>query len=227
MSTVTVIKSQKSGKVLNASTNNPLEGWIMIESTSLEFKGGRRFENKRRGFLRQQVALLQSLDLKADFAMLLSKGVDTTGLVVLQPKGFAEGQVLPGRVVIQDSLEPIIADNLEFGLRVPQLGANSDIRNAVREACSNAGLAYTQSGKPIYRKTFYSPYPEGHPRCENDIILSPDNMDEVNAFIATIQLPSANTGLDVARKARLAELQGTPQAQRTANQKAELAELLD
>ena len=220
MSTVRVIKSNKTGQVINKSTRNPEEGWVMVESKTEEWKGGRRWENKRTGFLRQTVATLQALDLKAEFKS-LGVGED---LVVLQPKGFAEGQLLPGRVVIQDQLVPIMKDNAEFGLRIPQTGNNADTRKVVRDACTAHGIRYEQSGHPIYRKTFYSPFPAGHEKYEADIILSPDNLEAIQAFIAT--LPKAGSNPDTDKAARLAQLKGIAKAKRTEEEKAELAMLV-
>ena len=58
----------------------------------------------------------------------------------------------------------------------------------ILEACKSIGLSYMSSGKPIYRKVFYSPYPNGHKNYEHDSVIPPDNINEIADFIATIQL---------------------------------------
>ncbi len=257
MSTVKVVKSQKTGLVLNTSTRNPEQAWVMVRSEEKTTKRGFIFTNVRTGFLRSDTKTLESYK-------------------------FTEGQELPGHVVIQDQLVPIMKDNAEFGLRVPQskqgIAYTAAIGTAIRTACSAAGVAYsampdveikrlqgiialseqqkaegvsadkiryiTNTEKqymewlltkdpaevlPVYRSTFYSPYPEGHPSYEDDVIITPDNLEQVNAFIATIALPVGNaTGVDSnAKQLRMAELKAIAKAKRTAEEKAELAVLIE
>lgn len=212
MSTVTVKKSNKTGLVLNISTRNAEEAWVMVQSEEKTTRQGRIFINKRTGFLRSTRTILAA-------------------------EGFHENQVLPGRVVIQDSIVPIMKDNHEFGLRIPQSKKGTTytpaIGTAIRTACAAQGVSYgklVEGGelKPIYRKTFYSPYPEGHANYEADVILTPDNIEAVDLFINSIALPASGvTGNNSDKTARLAELKAIAKNTRTADQKKELAMLVD
>ncbi len=219
ISTVKVVKSRPKadgtgGKVINVSTRNPLEGWVMLQSSSKVWKGGREFENIRTGFARNTIAKLEAM-------------------------GFAEGKEFPGHIVIQDSFTPIMKDNADFGLRIPQskqgVAYTAAIGTAIRTACATAGITYEgvdDQGEmhPIYRKVFYSPYPEGHALYEADVIIPIANTEKVNTFIASIALPvgaGADAGMNTAKVARLAELKAIPKAQRTAKDKSDLAELIE
>lgn len=198
---VQVVKSKKTGNVLNISTNNPNEAWVMLASSEEVTREGRIYNNRRTGFLRATKDILEA-------------------------KGFKEGQVLPGHIVIKDSLTPIIMDKVtgeptDFGLRVPQskrgVAYTPEIGTAIRTACKANGVTYMGLGEggelfPIYRKVFYSPYPEGHPSYEADNIISIANAEQVNKFIDSINL-SADNG---AKEARIAELKAMGKAKRVA-----------
>lgn len=226
MSTVKV-KRTRNGKVLNISTQNPNEAWVMVEMVSEDYQGGRRWENKRLGFLRGTTETLSNLNLKSEFAKYGSE------LPVLQATGFAENQLLPGRVVIQDQLKPIMEKNPEFGKRIPQIAPKGTkkedltrVMGIIRSACTASGLTYKQSGLTIYRKVFYSPYPEGHARYEADVILSPDNLDAVTNFIAKLDLGNVPVA-SVDKAARLKELKAIKKNDRTPEQVSELADLME
>lgn len=185
-----------------ASTRNPLEGWLMVEEKETHFAGGREWTNVRTGFIRNTVEHLLG-------------------------KGYKSGMELQGRVVIQDSLTPIISGNTQFGLRVPQSKRGTTytaaIGAAIRAACIQQGIAYSGLGEggellPIYRKTFYSPYAEGHALYEPTVIIAPANLEQVNTFVAGIPLPTVATGagMDTAKQARIAELKAMGKAKRVA-----------
>lgn len=217
-STVKVIKSRNTQQVVNISSRNANEAWVMVQSSAEVFRGGRLFTNIRTGFLRGTAEKLQSM-------------------------GFSDGKELPGRIVIQDSLVPIMKDNADFGLRIPQskvgVAYTPAIGTAIRTACTTAGVTYEgvdSDGvmKPLYRKVFYSPYPEGHAGYEADVLIPIANQEEVANFINTITLPAttgsnggADSGMNSAKAARLAELKAIPKAKRSAPEKEELSELLE
>jgi hypothetical protein len=201
---VTVKKSDRTGSVVNVSKNNPNEGWIMLSSSENVVSNSRVFKNTRRGFLRGPVDVL-------------------TGL------GYKDGQELPGHLYIVDQLTPIIEANKNFGLRVPQskkgVPYTPELGNAIRTACLGQpnpvvfrGVDENGEQLPIYRQQGYCPYAEGHPRYIADNIIPVVNMDEVTAFIDTLDTANGDTA---AKEARLAELTAIPKAKRTPEQETE------
>ena len=175
MGQVTVAKSMKTGLVVNTSSNNPNEAWIMLKGQDDDYyQGGRLWKGRSSvGFLRSTIDKIVALNLK-------------------------ENQVLEGHICVQDTLVPIMAKNPDFGKRVPQskvgVAYTPELGTTIRNACTKAGLFYcgvTDSGEvlPIYRKSFYSPYPEGHPKYEATKLIVPVNLEAVNAFINAIPVP--------------------------------------
>jgi len=78
---VVVVKSKTTGKVLNAFENSPEYGFVGVEKTGVEFKGG-WMNNARR------------------FATIKGR------LDELEAFGFKEGQVIDGKIVIKEYHEP-------------------------------------------------------------------------------------------------------------------------
>lgn len=76
----------------------------------------------------------------------------------LNSLGFAEGEVLPGKIVIKESLFP-------FNVKEP----TADYKIAGR-----TNIVCTVGGQPIYRKTFYN-----QSGTETDEFVSHDNVDEI------------------------------------------------
>ena len=173
---VKVVKSQGSGEVLNISQKNPGMGWIMLYDTN----------NKRTGFLRGYLDFLRNVDLAATFKDLTAEGINCTGLDVLQPKGIVEGQLMPGRVVFRDSLTPIIEDT-EFAIYIPNIIEQFLITPqrymACREFLVREGINYMSGSSIMYRSCPYSPYPNGHSKYLPDILITPDNLNEVNSIL--------------------------------------------
>jgi hypothetical protein len=222
MSTVKVVQAQGK-EVVNKGAGKL--AWVMLEHDSSVWRDGVKFINKRRGFLRAAYDELISMDMRKE---LIACGVEPSAIGNIGI-GFKVGTVLPGHIVIQDSLTPIIAADPAFGLRIPQMGDTQEIRTQVREACKAQGVSYEGLGeggelKPIYRKTFYSPYPEGHPQYQADHIIAVANMEQVKDFIASL-----NTQDDAVMKAKVArrdELKAIAKAKRTPEQAKELADLI-
>jgi hypothetical protein len=174
---VKVLKSEKTGKVIIVSRQNEKEGSIRVWD----------IDNGRFGFLRSSIEILNELDLGSEFKRLAADGVNTKGIVPLQPKGFAAGQELPGKIVIIDQLKPVIPANLDYCKRIPiNIHGKKEFNSIIHQACKKARISYMVGGQPIYRKEFYHPYPAGHPKYEADILLEPDNIDEITSFIHTI-----------------------------------------
>ena len=178
---VEVIKSDGTGKVINTSAYDSTEGWIMVYDKV----------NERIGFINDTLEALDNTDLAMDFKEWVVQGINCEGLVLLQEKGFIQGQKLPGRVGIKDTFHPVLKHYPEFCKHIPQMkyGVQNTPRQQmiIIDAYKSTGISYKKDGKTIYRKYFYSPYPYGHPRYEADIIIRPDNIDEVNAFINSLQ----------------------------------------
>ncbi len=130
---------------------------------------------------------------------------------------------IPGKVIYVDQLVPINTEAVDYGKQYPypfrygKTELTVDQRRDIQAACVAKGLTLQQSGQTIYRRKVYT-----DDLTATSIILSPDNMDEVNAFIGTL----LSNGVDH-KAARLKELQAIPKSQRTTAQKTELAELMD
>jgi hypothetical protein len=112
------------------------------------------------------------------------------------------GSELPGKIVVKESLIPVSATDATMGVKYPNAAAKTQ------------GLACLVDDQPVYRKSMYTPNVD-----ELDILVQHTNGDEIRAFM------NAGTKTPTPEQ-RLAELQAIPKAQRTAAQKAELAELV-
>ncbi len=140
--------------------------------------------------------------------------------------GAGVGLQLPGKVIYVDQLTPIMQESPMYGVMYPYpfryngTELTLEQRLAIQAAAAEKGVVLMQSGQAIYRKKVYT----------DDVnavssILSPDNLDDINAFIASV-LEGAGSTSEAAKAARLAELGAIPSAKRTAEQKAELKELM-
>lgn len=133
---------------------------------------------------------------------------------------------IPGKIIYVDQLEPISTESVGYGMQFPYpfryngQELSLEQRLAIQVAAVQAGLCLEQSGRPIYRKKIHTTIMDS-----KSVILTPDNLDKVNAFVGTVleQLAKAGgTGLDAAKQARMLELQG-----KTNKTKAEKLELLE
>jgi len=138
----------------------------------------------------------------------------------------ANKMAVAGKIVYVDQLDPINQETEEYGKQYPYpfrfegRDLTLEERLMVQAKCVEAGLALQQSGKPIYRRKMFTT-----DVTRNSVVLSPDNQDDVNAFVAT--LLKAVAEVDPAKVARLAELRAIAKTKRTAAEKAELAELIE
>jgi hypothetical protein len=174
---VKIIKSERTGKLLTVSSFTAEEAWIRVID----------MENHNVGFINGFFEELRDFDVVKAFKEWTAEGIDCGKIPILQPKGLAEGQILPGRVVIQDSLKPVMKNNPGFCKFIPNCIPGSRYFNyIIYEKCKLSGISYKVGDKIIYRREFYSPYPKGHTKFEVDIYISPDNLDEVNSFINEI-----------------------------------------
>jgi len=128
------VTASKAGQVINLSPKNPEFGYIRVEQTRMSVENG---------WARK----------KTISALVPGKVEDLRGL------GFKNGEMLPGRIQIQESLEPFNPEDAEKDLKI----------------AGNTGIICTLGGEPIYRKTFYTE------NGEADILLQHDNGDAISA----------------------------------------------
>lgn len=139
------------------------------------------------------------------------------------------GYMLSGKVIYVDQLDAIIKENADYGKQYPYpMNFNGkplelNVRLGIQEAAIKRGLCFTQSDRSIYRSKVYTEDVNA-----KDNILSADNTDEVNAFVAKLL---SGTG-DAAKQARIAELQKDIEAKNGTSaaikaMKVELAQLED
>jgi hypothetical protein len=131
-----------------------------------------------------------------------------------------------GNIVYVDQLEPINQESPEYGKQYPYPFRHNGVelsleqRLMVQSKCVEAGLSLQQSGRPIYRRKMFTTHEDA-----KSIVLSPDNQDDINAFVGT--LLAAKAAPDPAKVARLTELRAINKAKRTAAEKEELANLIE
>lgn len=227
MSTVKIVKNKKTGLYYQPTTSGKMYK-VQVSSTEsgeqVDSSGngtGMNFSRSMVGFSYHQTEQ-QCKDL-------IASAIKSTVTTVVNGVPVAEEVLtIPGKVIYVDQLTPITAEAVGYGIQYPYpMSFNGTriedwkTRAAIQAAAATSGVALMQSGKPIYRKKIHTTVLDS-----KSVILSPDNMDDVNAFIATV-LEGAGNGNDTAKAVRLAELQAIPKASRTKEQKAELAELLD
>lgn len=201
MSTVKVVPNKKTGKLYQPTSNGKFHR-VQVACTGTTERDGFFFKQNQIGFAYFQ---------------------DEAQCIALIEMAKANGMQIPGKIVYLDQLVPITEEAKEYGKQYPYVFRHNGVdldpvqREAIQRACIENGLALRQSGQDIYRKKIYTT-----DLTRQSVILSPDNMDQVNAFIGTVLKSSVDP-----KAARLAELQAIPKASRTKEQKAELAELMD
>lgn len=104
------------GNVININPNKPEYGWFQVEQQAGEFVGNGWFQKKRRT------------------AIISGKLED------LQEAGFFKGQILPGKIVVKESLTPFNTENPEKDLKI----------------AGDTGVICRIDDQPIYRKSFYT-----------------------------------------------------------------------
>jgi hypothetical protein len=135
MDTPVKVVGDESGNVINVSSN-PEYGYVRLEQVKSIID-----EN---GFLRRKTR-----------SALIQGTIDE-----LKACGFYAGQVLPGKIVVLESLTP-------FNEKDP----NRDLKVA-----GSTGIPCTQGGQPIYRKSLYTASLN-----RDDVTVDHDNIDELRA----------------------------------------------
>lgn len=143
---VKVVANATTGAVVNVSESNPDYGYIRLEQTKAIVDDN--------GFFKPRTI---STLLQGNFNEL-------TGM------GFFNGQELPGKIQIKESLEAFNSKNPE-----------RDVKKA-----GDTGIVCTQGGAPIYRKTVYD-----MTGSKADTFVQHDNIEELRAAYEAQKAPSA------------------------------------
>jgi hypothetical protein len=139
-SKVKVVANATTGAVVNVSENNPEYGFVRLEQVKAVIDDNGFLKNRTISTLMQgEVADLQALSLFS-------------------------GQELPGRIRIQESLEPFSSKNPDRDLKV----------------AGETGIVCTKGGAPIYRKTAYDPT-----GSKEETFVQHDNIAELRAAYET------------------------------------------
>ena len=133
-SKVVVVADATTGAVINQSQNNPEYGFVRVEQAVNHYDDN--------GFLRRK-------KLSALIAAPLAD---------LQDAGYHAGQILPGKIIVQEAITPWNKENPERDLKV----------------AGKTGIVCRIEGQPIYRRTLYT-------EKENltDTFLAHDNVEEL------------------------------------------------
>lgn len=135
-SSVTVVADATTGAVINQSENNPEYGYIRVQQAVNHYDDN--------GFLRR----------KKLSAIIAAPMVD------LQDAGYYAGQLLPGRIIVQESTDPWNKENPERDLKI----------------AGKTGIVCRIDGQPIYRRTLYTEKDN-----VKDTFLAHTNVDELRA----------------------------------------------
>lgn len=111
-----IIIPAPDGSVIRVSEKNPEYGSVRVEQEVIEFNDrGFAGSKNRVAFIRGELSFLHKMNFKG-------------------------GQVLPGRIVVKETLQPIDPNNLEYGLK----------------KASKDGPVCRVDDEPIYRNSFYT-----------------------------------------------------------------------
>ena len=133
MEKVTVIAADEFGNVIRVSANNPDYGFIRLEQNSVQIQNGWVSRKTKSAILPGLVSDLKFL-------------------------AWTAGQELEGKIVVKESLDPIMKDNLDFG---------------IKRAGENGPICVVED-QPIYRRTYYS-----LDLNDQDVYLQHTNVSEI------------------------------------------------
>jgi hypothetical protein len=135
-SKVVIVADATTNAVINVSTNNPDYGYVRVEQSVNQYDDN--------GFLRRK-----------KLSAIISAPIGD-----LQDAGYYAGQLLDGKIIIQESTTPWNEKNPERDLKV----------------AGSTGIVCRLEGAPIYRRTLYT-------EKENlkDTLIAHDNVDELRA----------------------------------------------
>jgi len=134
MNTKVIVTADENGNVIGVSKNNPEFGYIRVEQTApmVTDKGWLKI-SKRSSLIKGRVEDLQVLNYTA-------------------------GQVLPGTIVVKESLMPFNTENPDRDLKI----------------AGETGVVCRIDDQPIYRQTFYTTNPNSY-----DELITHDNTEEI------------------------------------------------
>jgi hypothetical protein len=138
-SKVVVLADATTGSVINVS-NNPEFGYIRVEQTVNQYDDN--------GFLRRK-----------KLSAIISAEMED-----LQAAGYYAGQLLDGKIIVQESLEPFNDKNPERDLKV----------------AGSTGIVCRVDGAPVYRRTLYT-----EKQNLTDSPIAHTNVDEIKAAYET------------------------------------------
>jgi hypothetical protein len=142
MNTKVLVTADDQGNVIGVSKNNPEFGYIRVEQTlpTVSDKGWLKI-SKRSALIKGRVEELMLL-------------------------GYTQGQVLPGTIVVKESLEPFNNEN-----------PGRDLKFA-----GDTGVVCRIDDQPIYRQSFYTTNPNSF-----DELISHNNTDEIKEVQAALR----------------------------------------
>lgn len=202
--TVTLVPNKKTGAMYVPSTSGKWQR-IQLTQDSMRESNGFFSEQKITGF-----AYFATEELAKAF---VAQAVNN-------------GMKVDGKIVYVDQLDPINTEAAEYGKQYPYpfrfngTELSVEERLMIQAKAVESGLSLQQSGRPIYRRKMFTT-----DQSKASVVLTPDNQDDINAFINT--LLTAKAAPDPVKVARLTELRAIVKSTRNAAQKKELAELID
>lgn len=224
MSTVKIVPNKKTGSLYQPTTSGKM---FRIQVSSVE--AGESLDSNGRGtgmnFNREKVGFSYH-QTEAQCLALIASAVKGTETIIKDGVPVVVDILrIPGKVIYIDQLEPIVGEGNDYGKLFPypfsfngQRISDYIVRGRIQEVSIEQGRCYMQSGKPIFRKKIHTTV-----MASTDLILSPDNQEDINALIATVLTAHVQ---DDAKKARFETLKAKG-AKRTAPEKLEYAELAD
>lgn len=127
------VRADNFGNVIHVSENNPEYGWVLLAQPVVTME---------RGWFRKKERIARIMGLVKD----------------LQAQGFYKDQVLPGKIVVKESLTPFNDKDPDRNLKMS----------------GRYGIPCTYYGEPIYRECFYTENKEDH-----DVLISHTNTREI------------------------------------------------
>jgi len=149
-----VVKADEQGNIIGVSANNPEYGYVKLQQLTMQIND--------EGWLRQSLRT----------ALIKGKVED------LVASNFKAEQVLPGKIIVRESLSPFNPENPDKNLKI----------------AGDTGIVCRVNDQPIYRQTFYT-------QNENaiDEFIMHDNTDEIKDVMQAQKQISSLSGLSKLR----------------------------
>lgn len=149
-----VVKADEQGNIIGVSANNPEYGYVKLQQLTMQIND--------EGWLRQSLRT----------ALIKGKVED------LVASNFKAEQVLPGKIIVRESLTPFNPENPDKNLKI----------------AGSTGIVCRVDDQPIYRQTFYT-------QNENaiDEFIMHDNTSEIKEVMNAQKELSSLSGLSKLR----------------------------